>query len=215
MPTADRPKRAQQAIQDFLAQDYEPRELIVLDDGAPPVEVPKDPRIKLVRCEDRRTLGPKREALVQLAQGEVMILWDDDDWHGRRRISAQVAVLGGGKEASLLDQVYAYDELTGIYWESPPQRQFPGTLAFTRLFHSYGGFPAVDVGADRYFIWARPARMLAWIDGREHYLLIRHGSHRTSMSYVGWRQLPGVGVLELDVDVCRGDEVRPVDVDHR
>ena len=57
MPNADRPRFVPQAIAHFLQQDYEHRELIVLDDGVQSVEdlMPDDPRVRYVREE--RAIG--------------------------------------------------------------------------------------------------------------------------------------------------------------
>jgi glycosyltransferase involved in cell wall biosynthesis len=57
MPPADRRRFVPQAIAQFLHQDYEHRELIVLDDGVQSVEdlMPDDPRVRYVREE--RAMG--------------------------------------------------------------------------------------------------------------------------------------------------------------
>jgi glycosyltransferase involved in cell wall biosynthesis len=217
MPTADRPARARQAIQDFLNQDYPERELIILDDGEPAITAPRDPRVRLVRHTKRQILGWKREALVGLAQGDVLVTWDDDDWHGPQRISVQLGPIREGKEGSVFGGIRSYDESSGTFWETPvAQWLAPGTLAFTRRYHGRGAYPDVDVGADSRFIKSRPRNLVAVIDGREHYVMVRHDSHRTSHSYVGWRQLPSERVGELDVqERYRARSVGSVDVHHR
>lgn len=217
MPTADRPARAKQAIEDFLRQDYPERELVILDDGQPPIEVPDDPRIRLYRQEARQILGRKREALIQLARGDVMVLWDDDDWHGPRRISVQVAAIHDGKEASVFGGIRSYEESSGAFWETPVANWLaPGTLAFTRAYHDLGAYPDMDVGADSRFINTHP-RQVAIIDGREHYVMVRHNAHRTSHDYSGWRRLARERVREFDVEVRvrRARGVSPVDDDLR
>ena len=62
MPTADRRRFVPRAIAQFLQQDYANRELIVLDDGAEPVEdlVPDDPRVRYVRA--RTQIARRRQA---------------------------------------------------------------------------------------------------------------------------------------------------------
>lgn len=217
MPTADRPRRAQQAIDDFLQQDYPERELIILDDGEPPITIPNDPRIQLVRQHERKILGWKREALVQLARGDVLVAWDDDDWHGPRRISVQVAAIRDGKEASVFGGIRSYEEATATFWETPVANWLaPGTLAFTRKYHNLGAYPNVDVGADSRFVNAHPDQV-AIIDGRKHYVMVRHSSHRTNHDYSGWRRLARERVREFDVEVRvrRARGVSPVDDDLR
>ena len=55
--------------------------------------IPADPRIRYLRETPRRVLGDKRNRLCELARGEIIVHWDDDDWHGRDRIARQVAAL--------------------------------------------------------------------------------------------------------------------------
>src|SRR5438067_1124522 len=95
MPTRDRPRFVPQAISYFLRQDYEPRELIVIDDGDVPVAdlVPTDPRIRYVRLDGRRALGAKRNIGCELAAGEFVAHWDDDDWNASHRLRSQVGAL--------------------------------------------------------------------------------------------------------------------------
>ena len=82
VPTADRRRFVPQAVAQFLQQDYANRELIVLDDGAQSVEdlMPDDPRVRYVRDERKSPVGIKRNRLCELARGDVIVHWDDDDW---------------------------------------------------------------------------------------------------------------------------------------
>jgi glycosyltransferase involved in cell wall biosynthesis len=82
VPTADRRLFVPQAVAQFLQQDYANRELIVLDDGAQSVEdlMPDDPRVRYVRDERKSPVGIKRNRLCELARGDVIVHWDDDDW---------------------------------------------------------------------------------------------------------------------------------------
>ena len=96
MPTADRPSAfVPFAIRYFLRQDYENRELIILDDGSDPVSdlIPNDPRIRYIRMQERRTMGTKHNQGCILARGEIIAHWDDDDWFAERRLSYQVSEL--------------------------------------------------------------------------------------------------------------------------
>src|SRR5712691_6677735 len=95
MPTADRRGFVPRAVACFLAQDYAERELIILDDGADSVAdlVPNDERVTYLRVDARLPLGTKRNRCIEASRGELIMHWDDDDWHAAHRISVQVAQL--------------------------------------------------------------------------------------------------------------------------
>ncbi len=59
MPTRNRRRFVGQALWYFLRQDYQPRELIVLDDGDDPIEdlIPASDTVRYVRLERRRAFG--------------------------------------------------------------------------------------------------------------------------------------------------------------
>lgn len=95
MPTHGRRPFVSRAVDYFLRQDYERRELVVLDDGDDRVAdlIPDDPRIRYVAEDNRRVLGAKRNQACDLAQGDVIVHWDDDDWHAPHRLAYQVGQL--------------------------------------------------------------------------------------------------------------------------
>jgi glycosyltransferase involved in cell wall biosynthesis len=82
MPTANRRAFAGHAIAQFLAQDCSRRELIVLSDGEDCVAnlVPKHDLVRYLRLDSCLPIGAKRNIAFELAQGEVIAHWDDDDW---------------------------------------------------------------------------------------------------------------------------------------
>jgi glycosyltransferase involved in cell wall biosynthesis len=70
MPTANRRGFVERAIECFLRQDYESRELLVLDDGADRIGdvLPGDPRIRYLELPERLVLGAKRNRGCELAR---------------------------------------------------------------------------------------------------------------------------------------------------
>jgi glycosyltransferase involved in cell wall biosynthesis len=92
MPTANRRRFVPGAIAQFLAQDYNGAELVILDDGDDPVAdlIPSHPAIRYVRTPRHRSLGAKRNAACEAARGDVILHWDDDDWYAPHRIRIQV-----------------------------------------------------------------------------------------------------------------------------
>ena len=69
MPTRNRRGWVSQAIWYFLRQDYDPKELLILDDGDDSVVdlVPSDERIRYRRLDARLSLGAKRNRVRVLS----------------------------------------------------------------------------------------------------------------------------------------------------
>src|SRR5260370_34619653 len=102
LPTRNRRRFLNQAISYFLRQEYEPRELIVLDDGEDDVSdvPPQDERVRYVRFDRRLPLGEKRNRGCAVARGALIANWDDDDWIAPSRLRLQVEqLLAAGAEA--------------------------------------------------------------------------------------------------------------------
>src|SRR5215216_1851754 len=95
MPTRNRRSLVGQAIAYFLRQDYQRKELIVVDDGDDCIDdlVPADPRVRYIRLERRTPLGAKRNRACAASRGELIAHWDDDDWIAPDRLSVQVSAL--------------------------------------------------------------------------------------------------------------------------
>src|SRR4029453_19349055 len=95
MPTRDRRPFVAQAITYFRRQDYPCRELVVVDDGDDAVGdlVPVDPGIRYVRLDRPMLLGEKRNMCNDLAAGDVLVHWDDDDWSAPDRLRRQLTAL--------------------------------------------------------------------------------------------------------------------------
>lgn len=75
-------------------------ELIILDDSIEPNEdlIPKnDKTIRYYYQKEKITLGEKRNRLNKLAQGDVIICFDDDDYHFPERISHSIQRMNSEK----------------------------------------------------------------------------------------------------------------------
>src|SRR4051812_20555321 len=89
MPTRGRRPFVGLAVACFLGQDYGRRELVVVDDGPEPIGdlLPPDSRIRYERVPRATSLGAKRNLACELAHGDVLVHWDDDDWSAPWRLS--------------------------------------------------------------------------------------------------------------------------------
>jgi glycosyltransferase involved in cell wall biosynthesis len=168
MPTAGRRKFVPAAIRLFLAQDYADKELVIVDDGADRVEdiVPPHPQIKYVSLPDRLPLGSKRNLACEVAKGDIIVHWDDDDWHAPWRLRYQVEALKSGNlDVCGVDRVFFVNAEIAQAWEyvhppGPSQWVCGATLCYSKTFWENHRFADINRGEDSRFIFsARGARV--------------------------------------------------------
>jgi glycosyltransferase involved in cell wall biosynthesis len=82
MPTYNRREFIPSAIKYFLRQDYDNKELIIIDDGTDAVGdlIPEAKNIRYYRLDAKISLGAKLNLGCQYANGKIIVNWDDDDW---------------------------------------------------------------------------------------------------------------------------------------
>jgi O-antigen biosynthesis protein len=205
MPTADRRGFVPHAIRYFLRQDYPNCELVVVDDGADPVDdlLPPDSRIRYVRANGRRTLGAKRNLACAAASGELILHWDDDDWQAPWRVRYQAAsLLAARADICGLARLWFYDPASGSAWRYMyPQGQRPwvagNTLCYRKAFWRINPFPDLTVGEDTRFQWtARPKHIQMLPDERFFVALIHPHNTSPKRTHDGRWQAQNVGAVQ-------------------
>jgi hypothetical protein len=181
MPTADRRRFVPAAIAQFLAQGRGDAELMILDDGADSVAdlIPRDPRIRYVRETVRRNLGDKRNRLCELARGEIILHWDDDDWHAPDRIARQVAAIEShAADVCGLDRViFLADDGDGAWdyvYRGRERWVCGGSLAYRRAFWERHRFPAMRSGEDTRWIFSASAAAIHTMDAPDLFVARVH-----------------------------------------
>jgi O-antigen biosynthesis protein len=194
MPTADRSAWVAKAIEYFHRQDYPARQLLIVDDGAEDLarELPAlldHPAIVHLRLSERRSIGAKRNLGCQRAAGDVLVQWDDDDWYGPTRLSAQLApLLAGDAEISGLRDAVWFDVDRWRFRQPTPQQHrrlfvedvHGGTLAFRRTVWERGvRYPDLSLAEDAWFVRQAVLRgaRLAALPAAGIYLYVRHGTN--------------------------------------
>src|ERR1041384_798158 len=207
MPTANRRAFVAQAVESFLRQDYEQRELIVVDDGADAIGdlLPTDERVRYVRVRERLTVGAKRNLACEQARGEIIAHWDDDDWHAPHRLKLQVAaLLNTGALVCGINRLLFYDVRDGRGWQyAYPARQrlwlSGSSLCYRREFWAANRFAGVNVGEDARFVWSgQPEQMYVLPDSTFHIGIIH--AHNVSPKQTGgayWSPYPVEQLREL------------------
>lgn len=211
MPTANRRLFVPRAISHFLRQDYSNRELIILDDGDDSITdiIPQDARIRYLRLDRKFSMGVKHNMACEIAHGEIIVHWDDDDWVSPHRISYQVRELQEETKMSSMEtlcglsRVMFYDPRVQRAWEY----QYPGgrpwvlgaTFCYYKDFARRHPFPDINEGADTAFVWnLQNAHVRAHPD-HTFYVGTVH-AHNTSAKRtesIGWRSLSNEDVRSL------------------
>lgn len=160
MPTYNRRPFVAHAIRYFLRQDYERKELIILDDGPDAIRdlVPDSDSIRYYRLEQRINLGAKLNLACSYAKGDLIAHWDDDDWYAERRLQYQVDHLLSGKvEVCGINRLLYYDlrnHCAYRYVYPADQRAWllGSSLVYTRELWDRNPFSEIDVGMDGLFV---------------------------------------------------------------
>jgi len=214
MPTKGRPEFALQAVRYFLAQDYANKELVVLEDGTSSLagRLPADSRIRhVVTRLAARSIGAMRNEACQLARGEIVAHWDDDDWYGPERITRQVAAIGAGEaDITALRNSLVFDLAAWRFWRCRPdlhRRLFVrdvhgGTLVYRRrVWEEKARFPDCSLAEDAIFLEQavrRGARLRA-VEATGLFVYVRHGGNAWQLACglaggaAGWESAPEPG----------------------
>lgn len=200
MPTRDRRAFAGQAIWYFLRQDYAPAELIVLDNGEVPMGdlVPADDRIRYVRVDGAPNLGALRNRACELARGELIAHWDDDDWIAPFRLRLQVdELVKSGADACGAGELLYYAPLRAEAWlyrSQPGDRPWlaGGTLLYRRTLWARHRFPDLKVGEDSAFVWSLPSERVLSLGDRSFYVGVVHGANTSPKNLADprWQKRP-------------------------
>ncbi|MEQ8718958.1 MAG: glycosyltransferase family A protein [Acidimicrobiales bacterium] len=148
--------RLEDAVRCFAAQTHPSCELVVVHDGGRDFDA--DVRSMTgslapgsavsVHRSRRRPLGSLRNVSVEVAGGDVVCQWDDDDLHHPRRVEVQLAhlVTGGdtGGEAAaclLTDQLHLFEADGELCWDDWTVERFPHSLIPGTLLAGRGALP--------------------------------------------------------------------------
>jgi glycosyltransferase involved in cell wall biosynthesis len=196
MPTRDRADFVRQSVDYFLRQDYPARELLIVDDsrGDLSAQLQPDDRIRYVRLPPGLSIGAKRNRGCELAKGQMIVQWDDDDWYAPSRLSAQLGpLLTGAADITGLRCDLVFDLPNWQFWRLKPElhrRLFVedvhgGTLAFKRTcWNRLSKYPDCSLAEDAAFLRRamQSGARLCRIANDGHFIYLRHGGNSWSFA---------------------------------
>jgi len=162
------------------------RELIILDDSPESNqsiidEHNKDNNVKYIYSNEKIALGKKRNMLNDMAKGEYIVCFDDDDFYAPERIrhsinklKATKALIGG---CSLL-YIY-YSDIKKIYSLGPfgPRHGTAATFAYHRsILKEYRYDETAEKSEEKFFLKDYSAPLIQF-DTRKVMLCIAHGKN--------------------------------------
>lgn len=146
MVTRQRLTMAKRAIDCYVAQDYEPRELVIVSDGYEDFEALREYATRMSSTPVQATWAPSgsmplgclRNRAIALARGEIICNWDDDDLSHPRRLSLQFEQMRreGARACFMTDHLHLFTRARSLYWcdwtrprgQSLASSTLPGTL---------------------------------------------------------------------------------------
>jgi glycosyltransferase involved in cell wall biosynthesis len=198
MPTANRAKYIPFAIDYFLKQDYPNAELVIIDDGKEPIGylLPDDHRVRYFYSEPIGTVGTKRNYACREAKGDIIMHWDDDDWHASDWISKQVGfLLESGADVCGIEHVHFFSPVTDTFWQgtslnrnNPNRKSWVNgsTLAYWKSFWALHPFQDRQTGEDDAFLKTPGIKVFAhdYIDG---FVALLHPENTTVKYFENFR----------------------------
>lgn len=155
----------------FQRQSYLNTELIIVDDGTDDVNmeelVPEVRNIRYHKLSHKLTIGMKRNRACELAKGEIIMNWDDDDWYSPAWIEYQVHILKlTGADICGLRNLYFYEPTTNNSWKyvyADPRRPWVAgaTFAYKRDHWLKYPYKDIQVGEDNDFVWNSKGKVYA------------------------------------------------------
>lgn len=160
VPTYNRHDLLIRSIRMFTEQTYPNIEMIIVDDSDTPLSIELPRNVQYMHLKSRRSIGYKRNMAMQLAQGELLAFWDDDDIHMPDRIRRQVKRMQDTNADVIADanHVYFYQKRwyvlknhvniqEQLWWK----RILMPSVLFKKSLSQYASFPHKYTSEDRAF----------------------------------------------------------------
>lgn len=194
----DRPHLLSKAINNFLAQSYSNKELVIVSSHFNEVydDIIKQfvgvPIKYIFYCRQESgsrkkvSLGELRNYAVENCSGEYFCTWDDDDWNHVQRLTIQMeSILGSNKMACISLYLLIYDQTQNEVYLSFT-RPWEQTLMCNRkvVKDLNISFPAMEKSEDFHFVKSLIQHNLVFpIIAPNIYIYVYHGSNTWDQTF--------------------------------
>jgi glycosyltransferase involved in cell wall biosynthesis len=175
IPSCNRPDVVGRAVRSALSQTHTALEVVVVDDcSSTPIELPddlaSDPRLRILRLNERSGAGEARNAGVRASRGSLIAFLDDDDEWRPTKLVRQLEVLaehGDGVDAVECGFDLWEGERLVLRYLPEPDRDLrkallakpylqPSTVLLRRsAFEALGGFDRRLTRVEDWELWVR------------------------------------------------------------
>ena len=226
--TTGRVDLLKKAIHCYAYQTYKNRELVILAQSnieqiRPYVDSLRRDDIILLEAPSHLTLGAIRNASIEIAKGDIICQWDDDDLYHPDRIRTQYLALRthSSNVACAYSDFLKYFKATGeVYWcdwsgeSSLSSQMLCGTIMFhKRMFHENGSilYPQTgeqchveeDLNVLQKLIAAGP---VVPVFGGNHYVYIYHGKNTYDLAHHKLTLLTNSGKFIMNSENLRDNQ---------
>lgn len=170
MITGNRRIFGRQAMRYWLRQTYRNTELVIVDGGEVPlIETLHGDLGRLVgvtyeRIDPGTNIGQRRNRAAEIARGDILMNWDDDDWYSADRVEKQARGLIDGALVTCTGFLYRYHIQEGVATKLDDPSRTPntsgGTLAYWRRAWEAEPFQPVQIAEDERFLMGLRAKGL-------------------------------------------------------
>ncbi|OMQ08168.1 glycosyltransferase [[Flexibacter] sp. ATCC 35103] len=210
MPTYNRSEFITNAINQFLHQDYQNKELIIIDDSQMSIDnlVPESNLIKYIYLNEKLNLGSKRNMACKIAKGEIIVHLDDDDYYAPDWLQKQITFLIEKKLdiTGLAAPVFHKKDEDSFWQYTYPEKDKPwvygATLCYTKQFWQANPFPASNCGEDNAFVWNENVKNILANDAITSYLGQIHTKNTSpkQIRHERWKKLENNKLVQNILD---------------
>jgi predicted O-methyltransferase YrrM len=180
------------AIEYFVRQDYQKKELLIVDEGPEPFPTGLlREGVRLLSVPSGLSLGRKLNLGIPQTAGEVIVKLDDDDWYHSHLVSALVEALGRAEPGVRVATVSRFRTLLLPEWKMMTSQDgwmLGNSLCFRRSDWEGPKFDEThDHLADSHFL-AYHGNRISPVNDPELCVVVRHSSGHL------WRELNGNAV---------------------
>lgn len=201
IPTRGRPLFALRALDCAMSQRWPSVEVIILDDlDSPSFAVPPSfDGVHYHVSERRMLIGEKRNRCCELASGELIAHFDDDDFSCPDRLADQVDRL-----VSTGAQVTGYSEIVfqkengdcWLHWGDPERYALGTSLLYRRAFWDANRFQNVEAGEDTLFL-GRAVRAGCLVTAPANRMMLarihdKNTVTKAPVNGIGWKRIEGI-----------------------